>query len=80
MGSLALDTGMEWVYYNLGNLYADQGKLALAEKMYERALQGYETALGAEYILILETVNGLGMLYCNQGKFALAEQMYERAL
>jgi hypothetical protein len=32
---------------NLGSLYADQGKLAEAEQMYERALQGYEKALGA---------------------------------
>ena len=31
---------------NLGILYADQGKLALAEQMYERALRGNETALG----------------------------------
>jgi tetratricopeptide (TPR) repeat protein len=33
---------------NLGNLYGDQGKLAEAEQMYERALQGYEKALGAD--------------------------------
>ena len=31
---------------SLGSLYADQGKLAEAEKMYERALRGYEGALG----------------------------------
>jgi tetratricopeptide (TPR) repeat protein len=29
---------------NLGNLYADQGKLGEAEKMYRRALDGYEKA------------------------------------
>ncbi|KAN0068529.1 hypothetical protein V8E54_013253 [Elaphomyces granulatus] len=29
---------------NLGNLYADQGKLDEAEKMYQRALQGKEKA------------------------------------
>jgi len=31
--------------HNLGNLYADQGKLAEAEAMYTQALQGYEEAL-----------------------------------
>jgi tetratricopeptide (TPR) repeat protein len=45
---------------NLGNLYTNQGKLALAEQMYERALQGYEKALGADnittYILAFNTV------------------------
>jgi Tfp pilus assembly protein PilF len=29
---------------NLGLLYADQGKMAEAEQMYIRALQGYEEA------------------------------------
>jgi tetratricopeptide (TPR) repeat protein len=65
---------------NLGNLYKNQGKLALAEQMYERTLRGYETALGAEHTMTLQTVSNLGNLYKNQGKLALAEQMYERAL
>jgi tetratricopeptide (TPR) repeat protein len=64
---------MEWAYYNLGNLYANQGKLALAEQMYERALRGRETALGAEHTLTLKIVNNLGILYADQGKLALAE-------
>ena len=64
----------------LGNLYADQGKLALAEQMYERALRGNEKALGAEHTSTLKTVNNLGILYWKQGKLAIAEQMYERAL
>lgn len=33
--------GMEWALLNLGLLYADQGKLAEAETMYTRALQGF---------------------------------------
>ncbi len=33
----------------LGNLCSDQGKLAEAEEMYQRALKGYEKALGAEH-------------------------------
>ncbi|KAF2677607.1 HET-domain-containing protein [Lentithecium fluviatile CBS 122367] len=32
--------GVEWALHSLGNLYSDQGKLAEAEAMYSRALQG----------------------------------------
>jgi tetratricopeptide (TPR) repeat protein len=34
---------------NLGNLYADQGKMAEAEEMYARALRGYEKAVGTDH-------------------------------
>ncbi|KAF2816881.1 FabD/lysophospholipase-like protein [Mytilinidion resinicola] len=66
--------------HRLGMLYADQGKLGEAEKMCERALQGYEKALGAEHTSTLSTVNNLGLLYADQGKLGEAEKMYERAL
>ncbi|KAI9776053.1 MAG: hypothetical protein M1839_000656 [Geoglossum umbratile] len=69
---------------NLGNLYANQGKLALAEQMYERALRGYEMALGADnittYIPALNTVWGLGSLLKRQADFAKASIMYSKAL
>ena len=54
--------------HNLGVLYADQGKLDKAEEMYERALQGYEKALGRDHTSTLQTVNNLGILYRRQGK------------
>ena len=72
--------GMEWALHNLGDLYADQGKLAEAEKMYIRALQGKEEALGPKHTSTLDTVNNLGNLYADQGKLAEAEKMYIRAL
>ncbi|PVH67512.1 HET-domain-containing protein [Cadophora sp. DSE1049] len=65
---------------NLGLLYADQGKLAEAEQMYQRALQGKEKAWGSEHTSTLDTVHNLGILYKNQGKLVEAEQMYQRAL
>src|SRR6266576_506723 len=74
------DNGMEWVCYNLGLLYADQGKLDEAEKMYQRALQGKEKAWGPDHTSTLNTVNNLGVLYANQGKLDEAEKMYQRAL
>jgi tetratricopeptide (TPR) repeat protein len=74
--------------HQLGILYANQGKLNAAEKMYERALAGfealagYEKALGAECtsMAVLSTVNNLGLLYADQGKLDAAEQMDKRAL
>lgn len=67
-------------FHNLGVLYADQGKLVEAEKMYQRALDGKERAWGAEHTSTLDTVNSLGNLYKDQGKLAEAEKMYQRAL
>ena len=66
--------------HSLGMLYKDRRKLAEAEKMYQRALQGYKKALGAEHILTLDTVGNLGILYADQGKLAEAEKMYQRTL
>src|SRR5438045_5028330 len=61
---------------NLGALYGDQGKLAEAEAMYIRALQGYEEALGPKHTSTMQMVNNLGALYGNQGKLAEEEAMY----
>jgi tetratricopeptide (TPR) repeat protein len=72
--------GLDWGFHNLGNLYKNQGKLAEAEAMYLRALEGYEKALGPDHTSTLSTVNNLGNLYKNQGKLAKAEAMYLRAL
>ncbi len=69
-----------WVLYSLGYLYSDRGKLDEAEKMYQRALQGYEKAWGPEHTSTLDTVNNLGLLYADQGKIDKAEKMYDRAL
>ncbi|KAN0067154.1 HET domain containing protein [Elaphomyces granulatus] len=77
---MVTDDGMEWALHELGELYADQGKLDEAEKMYQRALQRYEKAWGPDHSLTLRTVNSLGILYTNQGKLGEAEEMYQRAL
>jgi tetratricopeptide (TPR) repeat protein len=80
LNDLLRDTGMEHAYHQLGLLYWSQCKLAEAEQMYQRALQGYEKALGAEHTSTLMAINNLGILYQSQGKLAEAEQMYQRAL
>jgi tetratricopeptide (TPR) repeat protein len=72
--------GLHWGFHNLGDLYFDQGKLAEAEAMYLRALEGKEKALGPDHTSTLSTVNNLGILYSDQSKLAEAEKMYIRAL
>ncbi|PPJ58851.1 hypothetical protein CBER1_09273 [Cercospora berteroae] len=69
-----------WAFYNLGRLYDDQGKLADSEKMFNRALQGYERELGPQHTSTLDTVYSLGILYRQQGKLLEAEKMFKRAL
>ena len=64
----------------LGNLCADQGKPAEAEKMYQWALQRNEKGWGPEHILTLNTVHDLGNFYTSQGELDEAEKMYQRAL
>ena len=69
---------------NLGNLYADQGKLTEAEKMYERALRGYKEALGSgnvgTYRPALNTMLNRGYLYVKQRDLTKAREAYSRAL
>ena len=48
--------------------------------MLQRALDGYEKALGPDHTLTLGTVNNLGNLYSDQGRLKEAEAMYRRAL
>ncbi|KAH8586629.1 hypothetical protein B0O99DRAFT_665671 [Bisporella sp. PMI_857] len=72
--------GLYWGFHNLGDLYFDQSKLAEAEAMYLRALEGKEKALGPDHTSTLDTVHNLGTLYSDQGKPAEAEAMYLRAL
>jgi hypothetical protein len=50
---------------NLGILYTNQSKLAEAEKIYIRALQGKEKVLGPDYISTLDTINNLCALYAD---------------
>jgi tetratricopeptide (TPR) repeat protein len=63
---------------NLGSLYADQGRLADAERLFNRALAGYEKAWGPDHTSTLRTVNNLGNLYRKQGRLVDAEKMYNR--
>ncbi|KAF1937222.1 hypothetical protein EJ02DRAFT_294452, partial [Clathrospora elynae] len=65
---------------NLSNLYASLVRLDEADKMYLRALQGYEKAWGPDHTSTLGTVKNLGNLYADLGRLEEAEKMYFRAL
>jgi hypothetical protein len=67
LNGLAIEDSMLWAYHQLGLLYADQGKLAEAEQMYQRALQGKEQAWGPDHTSTLNTVNKLGQPRCIPG-------------
>jgi tetratricopeptide (TPR) repeat protein len=47
-----------------------------AEKMYQRALNGYEKTLGRNHASTLNAVNNLGNVYFEQDKLKEAEGMY----
>ncbi len=68
----------------LGLLFADQDKLTEAEKMYERALKGYENAIGLKnvgtYRPALNTMWNRGNLYVKQGELTQAREAYLRTL
>ncbi|KIV91904.1 hypothetical protein PV10_06394 [Exophiala mesophila] len=57
---------LDWAFHKLGSPYADQGKLVEAEKMYTRALYGYEEALGLKHTSTLDTASNLGILYAER--------------
>ncbi|KAN0067831.1 hypothetical protein V8E54_014078 [Elaphomyces granulatus] len=80
LNGMVIADGMGWELHGLGLLYADQGKLDEAEKIYHRALQGYEKAWGPGHTSMLGTVHNLGILYKSQDKLDEAEKMYQRAL
>lgn len=79
-GQLMMQPDIELALHKFGDLYRYQGKLAEAEEMYERALQGFEKALGRDHMSTLNTVNNLGNIYRDQGKLVEAEETYKRTL
>jgi len=77
MDGISIVEGNEWILHGLGILYADQDRLSDAEAMNERALQGYEKALGPEHTSTLNTVNNLANLYTRLRRISEA-RMYVR--
>jgi hypothetical protein len=56
------DEALLWAVHSLGLPYADRGKLDEAEKMYMRALEGYEKALGVERASALRAGFGVPLI------------------
>ncbi|KAF3234348.1 hypothetical protein TWF217_003778 [Orbilia oligospora] len=66
--------------HNIALVFSKQGKYDEAMQWYERALAGYEKALGKDHPSTLDTVHNIASVFSNQGKYDEAMQWYERAL
>ncbi|KAI7976158.1 hypothetical protein EIK77_002011 [Talaromyces pinophilus] len=64
----------------IGAVYYRQGKLDMAEKTWERVLQGQMKKVGIRHLGTLQTINNLGIVYMEQGKLDDAEGKYLLAL
>lgn len=66
---------------NLAKVYFVQGRYALAEPTYQRALTIFEkTVTNPVSPGVIRTLNNLAELYAAQGRYASAEEFYKRAL
>lgn len=69
--------------YNLGGLNSSIDRVTEAEQMYQRALHGYEKALGPDniinYVPALNTIWNFGSLFECQADIAKARAMYSKA-
>jgi tetratricopeptide (TPR) repeat protein len=72
--------GLEDESHDIAYFLSDWESSRAVERLYLRALRGYEEALGAKHTSTLDIVNNLGILYWQQGKPKEAEAMYMRAL
>ncbi|PQE26671.1 beta transducin het-e4s protein [Rutstroemia sp. NJR-2017a BBW] len=83
LNKLVPDDDIAWECHRIRILYKNQGKLVEAEQMYQRALQGYEKALGTDniitYVPALNTIWNLGSLFELQADLAKAGTMYSKA-
>ena len=64
----------------LGELYRRQGRNEEAERMFLRALQVKETALGRDHPDVATTLTNLGLLYVTERRDHEAAPLLERAL
>jgi len=70
-------SGRAWM---LGDVLSRHGRYKQAMELYERALAGYEEALGVDHPDTLGTVNNMALVFGHQGQHEKALELYERAL
>jgi tetratricopeptide (TPR) repeat protein len=68
------------VLNNLANLWHNQGKLAEAESLYQRALAVREEQYGPHHPLVAQSLNNLASLYRELGKYHEVEEFLQRVL
>ena len=67
-------------YFNLGFVYARQGRYREAEDLTKQALVSCERALGKEHVATIDAVNALQVVYELEGRFDEASPLLLRAL
>ena len=67
------------ILQNIGSALSEQKKYKAAEEMSQRALEGYERALGREHPDTLTSVYCLALLFHQQQQFEAASVLYRRA-
>jgi tetratricopeptide (TPR) repeat protein len=74
------DTRVAVVLNNSASLRHNQGKLAEAESLYQRALAIREQKYGPHHPLVAQSLNNLASLYRELGKHHEAEEFLQRVL
>ncbi|KAI2623399.1 hypothetical protein GGS21DRAFT_339699 [Xylaria nigripes] len=74
------DEKMTWCCHRIGTLFKNEGKLDEAEKLYLRALEGYEKIHGPDHITTYLVYFNLGNTYRGQRKTQKSEEMFQRAM
>jgi tetratricopeptide (TPR) repeat protein len=62
------------------SLYRSQGRYEGAERLYRRALEGWEEKLGAKHPDTLGTIQNLAIVCRSQGRYEEAERLYRRGV
>jgi tetratricopeptide (TPR) repeat protein len=77
LGPAHLDT--LWLAHNLAMVYENLNRIEEAQRLQNRAMEGYLAAVGPDHIDTLWMINDLGVCYSRANKFKEAEQMFRLA-
>ena len=64
---------------NLALVYRDQGKFAQAERLYRRALAIRERSLGADHVLVADSLDALAETLRSNAQQVEAQELRKRA-
>jgi tetratricopeptide (TPR) repeat protein len=77
---LGLSSGLAELHNDLGNVFADQGKLGDSRREYEGALAAWRAELGEEHPSVARGYANLATSYLDEARFGDALPAFEKAL